>query len=45
VVTDIFVDEDDLVIDGGREGVRLCEEVVFRVVFDRANKGCLLARW
>lgn len=44
MVADEFVDEDDLVIDGGRQSIRLSEEVVFGIILDRANKCSLLPR-
>ena len=44
MVADKLVDKDDLVVDGGGQGVGLGEEVVFGVVFYRADEGGLLFR-
>lgn len=43
MVADVLVNKDDLIIDRGRKRVGLCEEMVFRIVFDRTDKGSLLA--
>ena len=41
MVPNEFVDEDDFIVDGGRESVGLRQETVFGVVLDRADKGGL----
>ena len=42
MIANIFVHENDLVVDRGRECVGLRKEMILGIVFDRANKGCLL---
>ena len=44
MVADVLMYEDDFVVNRSREGIGLCEEVVFWVIFDGADEGGLLSR-
>lgn len=44
MISNEFMDENDLVVDRCREGIRLCEEMIFGIVFNGTDKDGLLFR-
>lgn len=44
MISNEFMNENNLVVDRCREGVRLCEKMILGIVFNGTNKGGLIFR-